>query len=189
MVTIETERLLLRPPMADDLAPWGAMLSDPEASKFIGGVQSENGAWRDLALMAGSWTVSGYGNFSVIEKASGRWIGRAGPWMPPAWPGPEVGWAFDRSAWGKGYATEAAIACVGYVFDELGWPNVIHVIAPDNEASIKVALRLGSRRLGPGQLPPPSEMAVVDLYGQSLESWRSRDLKSSAFDQTGNRRR
>ena len=51
MVTIETERLLLRPPMADDLAPWRAMLSDPEASKFIGGVQSENEAWRDLALM------------------------------------------------------------------------------------------------------------------------------------------
>jgi RimJ/RimL family protein N-acetyltransferase len=79
MTTIETARLLLRPPMADDLAPWGAMLADPEASRFIGGVQSENGAWRNLALMAGSWTVNGYSNFSVIEKASGRWIGRAGP--------------------------------------------------------------------------------------------------------------
>jgi RimJ/RimL family protein N-acetyltransferase len=174
MKTIETERLLLRPPVGDDLPPWRAMLSDPEASKFIGGVQSENGAWRNLALMAGSWTVNGYGNFSVIEKVSARWIGRAGPWMPPGWPGPEVGWAFDRAAWGKGYATEAAIACMDYVFDDLGWSNVTHVIAPANEASIKLALRLGSSRRGPGQLPPPSEKIVVDLYGQSRETWCSR---------------
>ena len=175
MRVIETERLLLRPPAPEDFKPWCAMLADPVASAFIGGVQNENGAWRNLAVMAGSWTINGFGNFSVIEKASGLWVGRAGPWMPPGWPGPEIGWAFDRSFWGSGYATEAASACMDFVFDHLNWLNVIHVIAPDNQPSIKLALRLGSKPIGRGKLPAPSENVVVDLYRQSKEEWRARN--------------
>ena len=107
--TLETSRLLLRPPAFDDFEPWAALLADPEAARFIGGAQGRAAAWRNLALMTGAWALQGFSNFSVIEKASGRWIGRAGPWHPEGWPGPEVGWAFDRSAWGRGYATEAAM--------------------------------------------------------------------------------
>ena len=42
--------------------------------------------------MAGSWALNGFGMFSVIEKASGLWLGRIGPWRPDGWPGNEVGW-------------------------------------------------------------------------------------------------
>ncbi|MCM5556219.1 GNAT family N-acetyltransferase [Pleomorphomonas sp. JP5] len=141
---IETKRLLLRQPGSEDLAAWTAFLADAEVTRFIGGPQDAAGAWRNLCLFAGAWTVRGYSNFSVIEKATGRWIGRAGAWNPPGWPGKEIGWAFRRDVWGKGYATEAATRCLDWAFQELGWKEAIHVIHPENAASIAVARRIGA---------------------------------------------
>lgn len=166
MPTIETERLILRPPAPEDLPGWTAMVADEEASRFFGGPKTANEAWGNLCLFAGAWTIRGFGHFSVIEKASGRFIGRAGPWHPVGWPGEEIGWFFDRSVWGRGFATEAATACLGWAFDVLGWERVVHVIAPDNHRSIRVAERIGSVLIGPGKMPPPRENATVLLYGQ-----------------------
>ena len=95
--------------------------------------------------------------FSVIERSSGRWIGRLGPWMPEGWPGPEIGWAIVRDCWGRGYAGEGASAATNWAFEHLGWTNIIHSIAPENEPSQRVAQKLGSRNLGPGKLPAPFE--------------------------------
>ena len=86
--------------------------------------------------------------FSVIERESGRWVGRLGPWQPEGWPGPEIGWAIVRDCWGKGYAVEGAIAASDWAFDTLGWPNMIHSISPANLPSQRVAQKLGSRNLG-----------------------------------------
>jgi RimJ/RimL family protein N-acetyltransferase len=112
--------------------------------------------------------------FCVVEKSSGRWIGRLGPWVPDGWPGTEVGWGLVREAWGKGYATEGAAASIDWAFDRLGWSDVIHCIDPDNAPSQAVARRLGSRNRGPGLLPAPFEAAPIDLWGQSREDWRAR---------------
>jgi RimJ/RimL family protein N-acetyltransferase len=112
--------------------------------------------------------------FSVIEKSSGRWVGRLGPWQPEGWPGTEIGWAIARECWGRGYAPEGAAAATDWAFDNLGWTNVIHSIAPANAASQAVARKLGSRNLGPGKLPAPYHDALVDIWGQSLDEWRSR---------------
>lgn len=141
---LETERLLLRHPNASDRSAWTAFLSDAEVTRFIGGPRDAAGAWRNLCLFAGAWSVQGYSNFSVIEKSTGRWIGRAGAWFPPGWPGKEIGWAFKRDVWGKGYATEASTRCLNWAFDDLGWSEVVHVIHPENEASIAVARRIGA---------------------------------------------
>lgn len=97
-----------------------------------------------MCLFAGAWSVQGYSNFSVIEKATGRWIGRAGAWFPPGWAGQEIGWAFSRDAWGKGYATEAAVRCPEWAFDALGWNEAVHIIHPDNAASVAVAKTIGA---------------------------------------------
>jgi len=112
--------------------------------------------------------------FSVIEKASGRWVGRLGPWKPEGWPGPEIGWAIARDCWGRGYAPEGAAAATDWAFDNLGWTSVIHSIAPGNAASQAVARKLGSRNLGPGRLPPPFQDSPIDIWGQSREDWRAR---------------
>lgn len=172
--TIETERLILRPPVEDDLDGWAEMMGDEATARFIGGVQPRPAAWRGLAAMAGSWALKGFGMFSLIEKDSGRWVGRLGPWQPEGWPGTEVGWGLTRDAWGKGYATEGSIAAIDWAFDTLGWSEVIHCIDPENKGSIGVAQRLGSTNLRPGQLPPPFEAYRVDIWGQSREAWRAR---------------
>jgi len=176
--TLETARLTLRPPCAGDFDAWAAFMADPVAARFVGGAQPPGGAWRSLAMMTGSWVISGFGNFSVIEKATGRWIGRAGPWYPAGWPGPEIGWAFDRSAWGNGYATEAALRCVTFAFEVLGWDRVVHPIDPANAASIAVAQRIGSTLLGPIRLVMSQAVVSADLYGQSRAEWAARETRA-----------
>jgi len=178
--TLETERLWLRPPCAEDFDPWARLVADPEATRFLGGAQQRPLAWRSLCAVAGAWTIRGFSFFSVIEKATGRWIGRAGPWQPEGWPGTEIAWALDRSAWGKGFATEAASRCVDWAFDALGWDEVVHTIDPANTASIAVALRLGSRRRGPARMPAPYASWTIDLYGQDWADWRGRARRTTA---------
>lgn len=172
--TLETERLILRPPQRQDFDGFCALMGDAEAAKHIGGVQQPPMVWRGLCTMTGAWTIQGYSMWSVIEKSTGHWIGRLGPWEPEGWPGKEVGWGLLRSAWGKGYAYEGAVASMDFVFDILGWDDVIHTIAPENAASIKLALRLGSPRIGATQMPPPFDNIPVDAYGQSADNWRAR---------------
>lgn len=171
---LETPRLILRPTAASDFSGWCELLGDPEAARFLGGVQPPSGAWRSLVAMAGSWALYGFGMFSVLERASGRWIGRVGPWQPEGWPGTEVGWGLLRSAWGQGYAQEAAQASIDWAFERLRWREVVHVIAPANAASIRLAERLGSVHRGPTRLPVPLDAFEVHLWGQSAEAWRGR---------------
>jgi RimJ/RimL family protein N-acetyltransferase len=169
---IETPRLILRVPRAEDLDAWAEMMVDEQVAKFLGGVTARSVSWRALMSLIGSWHAMGFAMFSVIEKSSGRWVGRLGPWMPDSWPGTEVGWAIAREYWGRGYATEGAAAAVDWAFDNLGWDRVIHCIHPDNHPSQAVARKLGSRNLGPGKLPEPYLDAAIDIWGQSREEWR-----------------
>jgi len=171
--TLETERLILRPPTADDLEPWVAFAADTEVGRFLGGPQSRAMAWRGICQMAGSWTINGFGMFSVIEKAPAVWVGRIGPWQPEGWPGTEVGWGLARESWDKGYAVEAATAAVDWAFDNLGWTEVIHCIDPENLSSRQVAERIGSKLLRQARLPEPIDMNV-DVWGQTREEWRLR---------------
>ncbi|HET6397866.1 MAG TPA: GNAT family N-acetyltransferase [Pseudoxanthomonas sp.] len=173
---LETARLLLRLPQAEDFEAWAAFKADEEANRFIGGTEPRAVAWRGLAAMVGAWSLRGFAMFSVIEKESGRWVGRVGPWQPEGWPGTEVGWSLVRERWGRGYATEAATACIDWAFDALGWDEVIHTIAPDNHGSKAVAARLGSRFLRMGRLPEPHHDKAVEIWGQSRVQWRARRL-------------
>jgi len=169
--TIETPRLILRPTAMEDFPRWADFMSDVETAKYIGGAQAPAAAWRGMMTMAGAWATTGVAMFSVIEKSTGLWLGRIGPWRPYAWPGTEVGWSLHRDAHGKGYAVEAAVASLDYAFDGLGWTDVIHCIDPDNAPSAKLAARLGSTNRGPGKLPAPFEDAVIDIWGQTREQW------------------
>jgi RimJ/RimL family protein N-acetyltransferase len=173
-IRLETPRLILRPPRADDLDALSEMMLDEPTARFIGGVMSRPVSWRHLMTMIGAWHAHGFAMFSVFERSSGRWIGRLGPWQPEGWPGPEIGWSIVRDCWGRGYAVEGAAAATTWAFDALGWPKVIHSIAPGNVASQRVAQKLGSRLIGPGKLPEPYESAPIEIWGQSREEWFAR---------------
>lgn len=145
MVTLETERLLLRQFRDDDLDAFAAMSADLEVMEFLGPVMSRRDAWRAMAMMLGHWQLRGYGSWAVEERATGQLLGRIGLYNPEGWPGLEVGWTLARAAWGRGYATEGARASLDYALDTLGADHVISVIDPDNARSIAVAERLGER--------------------------------------------
>lgn len=171
---LETERLTLRPIALEDFPRWAEMMGDPEAAKFLGGAQPAAVAWRGFMTMAGAWSLTGVSMFSLVERSSGLWVGRIGPWQPHGWPGTEVGWGLHPDAQGKGYGVEAATATIDYAFDVLGWTDVIHCIDPDNVPSQRLAERVGSRNLGPTRLPPPFHELTIDRWGQSRDEWRAR---------------
>jgi len=171
---LETERLTLRSIAIEDFPRWAEMMADPEASKFLGGVQPAAVAWRGFMTMAGAWSLTGVSMFSLVERATGLWLGRIGPWNPVGWPGTEVGWGLHPDAQGRGYGVEAATATIDYAFDALGWTEVIHTIVQENAPSQRLAERLGSANLGPTRLPPPFQDLPVDKWGQSRADWRSR---------------
>ncbi len=177
---IETGRLLLRVPRREDFDGYAELLADEEAARHIGGHMARAAAWRKFLQHPGAWLVQGFGMFSVIDRVSGEWLGQAGPWKPEGWPGNEIGWAFRRSCWGQGFATEAASAAMDWAFEHLGWDDVIHCIAPANLASQQVARRLGSHNLGVVRMPAPYEDAHVEAWGQRRSEWQQRRAAQSA---------
>lgn len=172
-IRLETDRLVLRLQRIGDFERYAEMLAD-ESSVHIGGPLQRHAAWRRFLQMPGAWMLQGFAMFAVVEKASGRWMGQAGPWQPDGWPGTEVGYSFHPDARGQGYATEACVAAIDWAFETLGWTEVIHSIDPANTASQAVALRLGSRRRGPGRLPPPLDAQPIEIWGQTREEWSTR---------------
>ena len=169
---ILTARLLLRPPRGEDFKAWAAFAADPEATYFLGGPQPVATSWRGMSMMAGTWSLYGFGMFSVLERDTGRWIGRVGPWQPPDWPGQEIGWALSREVWGQGLASEAVCAATDWALQTLGWDAFIHCIDAANTRSRALARRLGSRWLRRAVLPAPFGVEV-EVYGQSALDWRA----------------
>ncbi|MBD2534941.1 GNAT family N-acetyltransferase [Nostoc flagelliforme FACHB-838] len=142
-----TERLILREFREEDLDAYAQMCGDEEVMRYVGNGRplSRGESWRSLAMMLGHWHLRGYGMWAVEEGASSEMIGRIGCWKPEGWPGLEIGWTLRREYWGKGYATEAAKISMDYAFEKLGQSDVISLIRPENEASKRVAQKLGER--------------------------------------------
>ncbi len=150
MIVLETERLTLRPFRESDLDGYAEMCADPEVMRFIGErkTMTRAEAWRHMAMALGHWQLRGYGWWALEERNSRTFVGRAGIWRPEGWPGLEAAWTLHRAHWGNGYATEAARAALGFAFSQLQAPQVISLIDPANSASIRVAERIGERRVG-----------------------------------------
>ena len=174
LLEIQTPRLVLRLPRVEDLGEWATFCADAETMRFLGGAKSRTDTWREMMSITGAWGLLGFSMFSVVERDTGAWVGRVGPWYPDGWPGREIAWGIARGFEGRGYATEAAAATIDYAVGTLGWVHVIHTIDPDNAGSIAVARRLGSVNEGPTQLPAPLDSVRVDAWGQSADAWRQR---------------
>jgi len=141
---IETVRLIMREGRECDLDAMADFYADGELSKFVGGPLDRDDTWRRIALGLGHWHLRGFGNWALEEKASGDFVGWCGLWSPEGFPGREVGWGLMKAKQGRGYATEAALRARDYAYRTLGWDSAISLIALGNEASVRVAQRLGA---------------------------------------------
>jgi RimJ/RimL family protein N-acetyltransferase len=177
MVTLETERLILRMLQDSDIDAFAEMCGDPEVMRYIGDGQplARPVAWRRMAMMVGHWTLRGYGLWAAVEKSSGDLIGHIGFWNPDGWPGFEVGWSLRRSFWGCGHATEGARKALHFAFTEMKQAQVISLIHPQNAASIRVALRLGERMAGPIKVMGKAALK----YCITREEWATNDLSKN----------
>jgi RimJ/RimL family protein N-acetyltransferase len=143
---LKTDRLLLRQWRDDDLDAWAALNADPEVREFFPEVLTREQAAGSLGHFQGELAARGWGWWAVEERDTGRLIGMAG--LDPVdeglpFHGIEAGWRLAREAWGKGYATEAGRAVLGYGFDELHLPEILAVTAAGNVRSQAVMRRLG----------------------------------------------
>jgi RimJ/RimL family protein N-acetyltransferase len=150
-VLIETDRLLLRPLTVADLDDIDALNAMSEVVRTMGSVDRLTAAAR-LELGEREWRDRGYGLMAVIERATGRFLGRSGLKYWPQFGETEVGWVLRSDVWGHGFATEAGRACIEWGFGSLGLTYLTAMIRPDNDRSIRVAERLGMRRLRPDVL-------------------------------------
>ncbi|WP_165232391.1 GNAT family N-acetyltransferase [Aquisphaera insulae] len=157
---LETERLELRMFRESDLDAYAAMCADPEVMRHLGDGQpmTRSEAWRSMATVLGHWRLRGFGLWAVVDRGGGELAGRVGLWRPEGWPGIELAWTLRREFWGRGLATEAAVAALGVAFGPLAQSHVISMISSSNGPSIRVARRLGMRLEG-----------RTTLLGQSAE--------------------
>lgn len=169
-----TDRLILRPPAAQDFDAFAIMCAEDDTMRFLGGPCERSVAWRSFTSIVGAWQIEGCSMFSVIERSSGAWVGRIGPWKPDGWPAPEIGYGLSRQFAGRGYAYEAAVAACNFAVEFLGWDQLTHTIDPENAPSIALAQKLGARNTGPTRLPAPFEQSRVDLWSQSAANWKQR---------------
>lgn len=140
---LETERLILRAPKADDFEAHAEFMAS-DRSRMAGGPVNRNDAWKAMALVIGHWTMRGYGSWHAEEKSSGELIGCFGFWHPEGVLEREIGWVAYDGFEGMGYAFEASKYLLEYARNSMGWPPPISVIAPDNIRSIALAERLGA---------------------------------------------
>lgn len=172
---IETDRLILRPLEPGDADDYIAMMLDPRVAQFLtpdGVVRSRADEWRAFAMMLGHLSIRGFSMFAVEEKTTGDWIGRVGPWQPEGWPSLECGWGIKAEYWGRGYAPEAAIAAVNWMFETFPeLDRVISLIDPDNANSQAVARKIGEAKSDERFVLWDHEL---DIWAASRDEWLKR---------------
>jgi RimJ/RimL family protein N-acetyltransferase len=148
--SLDTERLTLRAPRIADFADSAAMWGNPEVTRFIGGKPfTESECWARILRHVGHWSLLGFGCWVVRDKASGRFVGEIGFMdlrreIEPSLHGtPEIGWALDPWAHGRGLATEAVRAAIAWGDAHFGKVRTVCLVDPRNEPSLRVAAKLG----------------------------------------------
>jgi RimJ/RimL family protein N-acetyltransferase len=150
---IETERLRLRPFESSDLEPLAAMWADDSVVRYIGGQKlGREDTWRRSLAACGQWPYVGFGYWIAELKPTAKVIGQLGfadfkREMQPSIEGePELGYVFEPSVHGQGIAGEACAAVLTWADANLAAPSYPAIISPGNQASIRLAERLGFRR-------------------------------------------
>ncbi len=147
MPEIETAQLRLRVPTAADVDQYYIHIHrDPDVMRYLpGGVpRSKDRTVTTLAIVIEHWHRHGFGVWSVEQKERAGLIGHCGLSCVPEADGVvELAYAFGKTFWGKGYATQAARANLRFGFEHLGLPEIIAVAVPENIGSQRVMEKLG----------------------------------------------
>jgi [ribosomal protein S5]-alanine N-acetyltransferase len=148
---LETERLVIRPFEPErDAEPLHELWGDAAGMQFVpSGPRASVDQTRELLESLSGCVPEGLGFWALEERGGGRLVGGIGL-VPLAWKGPELELAYHvvPSAWGRGFATEAAEALLAAAW-KAGLDHVVAVAMPGNVASRRVMEKLGMNLEGP----------------------------------------
>jgi RimJ/RimL family protein N-acetyltransferase len=154
---VETERLRLRGHTMSDFAYTKALWGDAAVMEYMGGKPlTLEECWARFLRYIGHWSVLGFGYWVVEERETAEFVGEVGfanfkrDMEPGVGDLPELGWVLAPAKHGKGYATEAAKAALDWGRKHFQSNELVCLIHPDHEASIRVARKCGfeERQLG-----------------------------------------
>ena len=178
---LRTERLLLRDWRPDDRPPFAALNADPEVMEHFPATMSRAESDALVDRIQDGFDRHGFGLWAIEVVETGAFIGFTGLIMQTFeahfTPAVEVGWRLSRSAWGHGYASEAARAALGYAFDHAGLDEIVSMTPTTNVRSQAVMRRIGMTRdpaddFDHPNVPATSPLRRHVLYRISATAWR-----------------
>ena len=144
--TLETDRLVLRPPSQQCFHAYQRFYTDPIASQAYGGPISEEQTWARLKADLGSWYLLSFGIWAAFLKSSNACIGTCGFWQGQDWPKELTWWVLPEYR-GQGIATEASQAAIYHAYHEFQWPAVETYTNDDNQAARALVEKLGGKKI------------------------------------------
>jgi ribosomal-protein-alanine N-acetyltransferase len=180
---LRTARLLLRRWRDSDRAPFAALNADPEVMRHFPKMLTADESDAFVDRVEAAFGLHGYGLWAV--ERDGGFIGFVGlnwtPFNAHFTPALEIGWRLARSAWGQGYATEAALAARDFAFAEAGVAELVSFTTAANTRSQAVMERIGLVRAPDGDfdhphLPAGHPMLRLVLYRMPANRWSGGDV-------------
>jgi RimJ/RimL family protein N-acetyltransferase len=165
---LETEGLILREWVADDVEGFAEMSADPQVMHWLGGCLSRKEAEAYVARATASFSTLGMGRFAIERRADAAFVGACGL-MPgradlPIAPYVDIGWRLAPAAWGNGYATEAAAAVLRDGFERLALAEIAAITMRTNVRSRAVMERIGMIRDAAADFDDPALTHIEDPH-------------------------
>ena len=181
MPLIETKRLILRQWKESDKAPFASLNADGEVMEFLPKLLTPEESDAMADRHAKNIDNLGYGFFAVDVKDSDQFIGFVGladaTFEAHFTPAVEIGWRLARNAWGQGYATEAAKACLEFGFRKLKLSEIVSFTTIANKRSQRVMQKAGMVYSGTFErtvLPEGHPLRPHVLYSITKNDWEKR---------------
>ncbi|MCC5881721.1 MAG: GNAT family N-acetyltransferase [Halomonas sp.] len=175
MIELQTPRLRLRPLSNGDIPALADLLADPEVMRYSLRGPCDETATR-LFL---DWSFDCYinhrtGPLAVVDKHGGNFVGFCG--VSPEWVNDTTEWSLGyrlaQPYWGRGLATEAALATLEHAFDERRFDSIVALVEPSHEASLRVAQKVGFGRFETLDF----HRRPVRLYRMRRARWQQKSL-------------
>jgi 3-dehydroquinate dehydratase/shikimate dehydrogenase len=189
MATLETTRLILRPWKDSDFEPFAALCADPRVMQYFPAPLTHTESLELAKKIQSKIEKRGWGLWAVTLPNIADFIGYIGLNDVDFLPSIEIGWRLAFPYWGKGYATEGALAALHYGFTTLNLDEIISFTVPANTPSRRVMEKIGMSHnsqddfLHP-KLPPGHPLQPHVLYRLPKSTYLAQNTKNDKNDTT-----
>ncbi len=181
-IELRTPRVLLRQWKDSDFADYATLNADPMVRRFFPSVLDRAVSNAEGERIRSGIAQRGWGMWALEipgEIPFAGFVGLNPPMFPAIWqPAVEIGWRLPQTAWGKGFASEAAEASLYFAFEHLRLPQVIAFSVVPNKPSHAVMERIGMTRWHGVEFDHPRVPADWSLkrhlvHRITLKEWQS----------------